>query len=324
MGVGAYGLADWSELANGSLWPVSLLGNGASRAVSEVFAYDSLLAEANLADADLDLFETIGTSNFEEVLRALDIARFVCQQLNHNDAGVQARRDGIRQALATTIHNHHVGWQQAAGWRLTEIRAALRDFSAVFTTSYDLILYWAMNYPAPDGFIDHFWHMPDNHFDAADSPTWNDRTVVYWLHGGLHIYRWGSDGTAKRVNDGAALLGQFAEGGFLPLYVAEGTAEQKRRAIRDSDYLSFCLRSLESDDRAIAIVGHAIGEPDQHLVEAISCHPDRRVAYGVYPTTQLEVDATRARIQQRLNNDAVEFFDSTTHPLGAPTLTVDP
>lgn len=315
--MGQFGLDDWADVAATGDWPVLLAGNGASRVVSDLFAYPSLLAVADLDPDDRDLFEDIGTTNFEEVLRALAISVVVCQQLGHDVAELNGRINSVRHALVATVNHHHVAWDDVQGAPLLAIKGALREYEIVFTTSYDLLFYWAMNFDGAGDFIDHFWHAPDNHFDPYDSPIWNNRTAVYWLHGGLHIHRWDVDGTAKRVNNGAALLAQFADDGTLPLYVAEGTADQKRSAIRRSDYLTHCFETLQAEERPIVVFGQALGQSDEHIVDALKGHHAGRIAYGVHPTSQAEVNLTCASVAHRLQTETVAYFDSTTHPLGS-------
>jgi hypothetical protein len=324
--VGQFGLDDWQDVPAGAGWPVLLAGNGASRAVSSAFAYDSLIdaaVQAALLDEnDLALFAQLGTTNFEEVLRAVDFASVMLQQLNHDHTAVLQRRQTIQHALVATVNAHHAPWSAVEGDRLAMIKEALLQFDAVFSTSYDLLFYWAMNYVNADAFLDHFWH-PGNCFDPNHSPVWGDRTAVYWIHGALQLYEDGVGNTAKRVNlAGAALLSQFASDGLLPLYVAEGTAHQKQAKIASSHYLTFCLDTFEDDGRDVVVFGQALGDSDRHLVDAIKQHPNRRIACSIYPSDQLSVNFERARIAQLLNKPDVYFFDSTTHPLGEPELFV--
>jgi hypothetical protein len=319
-----FGLHDWHEVPVGPGWPVLLAGNGASRAVSSAFAYDSLLDAADLEADDQALFNHLGTSNFEEVLRALDFAILVQQQLGYDPTPVGDRRQLIQNALVEAVNSHHVAWTDVEGVRLTAIKNALRDYRAVYSTSYDLLFYWAINQGgAAIDFLDHLWHEPGHYFDAANSPVWGDRTAVYWLHGALQLYEYGIGEAAKRVNlMGAALLTQFASDGKLPLYVAEGTAQQKHAKIASSEYLTFCLESLQAEERDLVVFGQALGDSDAHLVEAIKLHPHRRLAYAIYPANQLQVDAHRAKVAQLIDRDDIQFFDSTTHALGAPELFV--
>lgn len=322
--MGMFGLQDWHEVPVGPGWPVLLAGNGASRAVSSAFAYDSLLDAAGLDAVDQALFDHLRTSNFEEVLRALDFAIVVQQQLGYDQTPVADRRQLIQNALVETVNSHHVAWTDVEGARLTAIKNALRDFRAVFSTSYDLIFYWAINAGgAGADFLDHLWHEPGHYFDAANSPVWGDRTAVHWMHGALQLYEYGIGQTAKRVNlMGDALLTQFASDGKLPLYVAEGTAQQKHAKIASSEYLRFCLGSLQSEERDLVVFGQALSDSDAHLVEAIKLHPNRRLAYAIYPVSQLQVDADRAKVAQLVGRGDIQFFDSTTHALGAPDLFV--
>ncbi len=48
----------------------------------------------------------------------------------------------------------------------------------------------------------------------------------------------------KRTNAGAGLLTMLGAGTHVPLFVTEGSWQQKRRAIRMSDYLEFAYRTL--------------------------------------------------------------------------------
>jgi len=248
--VGQFGLDDWDDLGDDADWPVLLAGNGASRAVSDVFAYDSLLAAANLGPDDVELFDHLDTSNFEEVLRSLDFASVVHEQLGGDPDDLQDRREAVRHALVETVNDHHVDWGDVEGARLIAIKAALQAFHSVFTTSYDLLFYWAMNYNGAHAFTDFFWHVPGNYFAPDDSPLIPNRTHVYWLHGGLHLYRTADDGTAKRVHlVGAALLDQFAAGGLLPLYVPKDSPSRSgaRYGVRTT-----CLSASSGSGRTTA------------------------------------------------------------------------
>jgi hypothetical protein len=223
--MGAFGLDDWIDIDDGD-WPTLLVGNGASRAVSSKFAYDSLYASAPLTQDDSDLFEALGTTNFEEVLNHLRTASLVCDQLGHASSDVDDRYESIRDALINAVHTHHVGWSDVdAGDRLLKISEALLAYEAVFTTSYDLLIYWAImnaGLPSGDGFGDLFWNA-DHAFDPFDTEPFDDKTLVYWLHGGLHLYRTGAGRAKKRTNTGANLLESFATGNRVPLFVSEGT-----------------------------------------------------------------------------------------------------
>lgn len=319
-----YELEGWSDISDDQEWPLLLLGNGASRAVSDRFAYDSLYLEAPLTNEDRELFDALGTTNFEEVLNHLRTAELVCEQLGHASNEVSDRYSSIQEALITVVNDHHVDWEDAQhGNRLGTIRSALREHSEVFTTSYDLLIYWAMMSatPAGHGFGDLFWNA-GHKFNPLNTEVNDDKTIVYWLHGGLHLQRGAFGDTTKRTNQGANLLATFATGANIPLFVTEGTWQKKRRAIRGSDYLEYVYTTFAGSTEALVVFGQALGTPDTHLATAIRQVQDRDVAYGVYPAAQALVNQQCAGIEALLPSANVRFFDSTTHPLGDPALKV--
>jgi hypothetical protein len=146
-------------------------------------------------------------------------------------------------------------------------------------------------------------------------------TMVYWLHGALHIYRAADGTTYKRVapfpQNLLDLMGTDFHGVDMPLFVSEGFADDKQRTIRNSDYLSHAYTVLATDIRPLVIYGQGLDTNfDMHLVTAIRQAPTRPIAYGVFPTTQLEVNQRIADVAAFFPNAPIDFFDSTTHPLG--------
>ena len=167
-------------------WPVLMLGNGASCAVSKKFAYDSLYEVGPLTSDDRELFDALSTRNFEEVLNRLRTAQLICEQVGHDARDVRERHSSIREALITAVNGHHVTWPEVnTEDRLLKIRRALRAHEGVlFTTSYDLLLYWAImsaGSPPGEGFGDLFW-TDDHVFDSLNTQSfWGSRRCVYWL-----------------------------------------------------------------------------------------------------------------------------------------------
>jgi Domain of unknown function (DUF4917) len=323
--MGAFGLDDWATVAGQRRWPVLLLGNGASCAISKRFGYDSLYEVGPLTADDKELFDALGTRNFEEVLNYLRTAQLICEQVGHDANDVQKRSSSIRNALITAVNEHHVTWHEVeAEDRLLKIRHALSAYEAVFTTSYDLLLYWAVmsdGSPPGEGFGDLFW-TPDHVFDPLNTEPFGGKTLVYWLHGGLHLYRNRLGETQKRIATSANLLATFASEGQIPLFVSEGTSEEKRRAIRGSDYLDHVFNTFSELKGALVVFGQALESQDEHLVQAIRRVPNRNIAFGVHASTQHHVNLQRKYFQDLFSDAAVTFYDSTTHPLGDPTLLV--
>jgi Domain of unknown function (DUF4917) len=175
--------------------------------------------------------------------------------------------------------------------------------------------------PAGEGFGDLFWNASVT-FDPFDTVPFGDKTLVYWLHGGLHLYRDAAGETKKRIGANDNLLATFASDGRIPLFVSEGTSQQKRRAIRRSDYLEYVYTTFADTADNIVVFGQSLAEVDNHLVQAIKRFPGRYMAYGIYANALQDANFQRAYIEKLFPEAQIRFFDSTTHPLGSPDLFV--
>jgi hypothetical protein len=309
-------LRTWSAMDDGS-WRSLLLGNGSSIAVWPRFAYGSLLDEAQLSRNDRRLFLSLGTSNFESVLRALHLAEIVCRQEGHDHRDVRRRYRAVRRALVRGVNSIHVDWSSVGVEIRRQMRNEMLRFRTVYSTNYDLLVYWAVMTDRPADFRDFFWG-PGHSFDPSDVDVPAGVTKVLYLHGALHLYRVGETGTAKLIAGSSDLLSRIgAATAPVPLFISEGRSQDKRAAIARADYLSFAKDEFESDDRPLVVFGHSLGEQDDHLLPAIDQRL-RRVAVSVMPGEEAGVIRKKAELKERLPHARLSFFDATSHPLGAP------
>jgi hypothetical protein len=128
----------------------------------------------------------------------------------------------------------HVGQSDISDETLEAIGHVLQEQEYVFTTSYDLIVYWAMGAVGYDSLCDCFWG--EKHaFDPAKSDPATGQTPVYFLHGALHLVVMGSGVTRKLVHTGLrTLLAQFGrpvdgDAQARPLLITEGSSQHKVR-----------------------------------------------------------------------------------------------
>lgn len=326
-------LETWKDVRDPDIWDGILIGNGASMNVWSDFAYKSLyeVAKSNRIDDPLTaddekVFKKFDTINFELVLGALRTARMVNHAHGVSTAEAKTTYENVRRALIQAVHAVHVPWDSIPDANLERIGRHLSRYSHVFSVNYDLIIYWSMMaWLHKHQFKDFFFGKP---FDLGDTDVTANSTSVYWLHGGLHLYRttWGE--TIKReAQPGANLLELFAtkmSQGAVPLFVSEGDAEDKLRVILSSDYLSFCYRSFAEYTAPLVVFGLSLSDPDDHLVKRMRQWSKRKVAFAVMPGTEAEVKVAKANIIRKLPNVQPRFFDATTHPLGKPTLHVTP
>lgn len=329
----AEALIHWEEIADRG-WTGILLGNGLSRTFWSRFSYESLLRVAKtswcvenpITSEDARLFDELETSNFESVLRATATAMRVNTIQAVDSAPAEDAYVRVREALIEAVNWVHPPWAEVPEDKLRQLRKSLGYFESVFTTNYDLLIYWAvMSEDSGKGFKDFFWNKPLV-FDITDVEPYGSPTMIYYLHGALHLQREPTGVTRKRSNDGATnLLEGFQSnepGEAWPLFVSEGTAEDKLRAIRTSDYLTFALEALSEQSGDLVIHGHSLDESDRHLVDALQSAPLETVAVAIHVPTTTDLLGTMYGYKKLLSKKYVMFYDSQSHPLGDPSLTI--
>lgn len=323
-------LEKWSDIEDGTGWPTLLVGNGASINLWGGFDYPSLYERANLSTVAQAVFADLGVTNFETVLEAIHHAHVVVEALGNTTGDIDAQYGQLRDALFGAVHGVHINWFQFTTDKFDKIADVIQDHRAVYTTNYDLCMYWA-RLDAADRItkrevIDFFWN-PGNTFDPASVEV-RDRTAMYYLHGAIHLWQddHGDNGKWTSASDGNLLLlagNYLPASGKLPLFVSEGTSKAKLQTIGRSPYLNFCLDSLRDDQENTVVFGHSLSEQDKHIVAALNKGAPREIAVSIYPRTGDQwIIQEKARITQLLGENKPRFFDSTTHPLGDPSLTI--
>ena len=256
-----------------------LLGNGFSIACDEIFTYRSLYEaaiSAGLSSRAQEVFQRLGTNNFEGVMRLLELSHWVAQTYNLVRSGnseMLVDLETIKRALIEAIgssHLHHPG--EILEERKEKAVEFLKQYRNVFTTNYDLLLYWITMNSDPPLFDDGFRNDPDDQDRLVVSFYSGDRKMFY-LHGALHLYseeghlckhRSGTDGLC--LTD---LIRESLNRGQIPLFVAEASAEQKLHQISENPYLTSCLGQFSSMTGTLVILGHSLGDTDGHILDAI-------------------------------------------------------
>lgn len=325
-------LLSWSEVADLHEWAVLLLGNGLSINVWSRFDYGSLFDKAQdkwLTDEDRALFD--GTPNFERALGDIGTAIRVNEVVNNPTKKLLQRYQNIQLALGQAVKAVHINKTSISDEALATIRAEMLKFQWVFTTSYDLIVYWAMGHGGYKPFVDCFRWNNRCQFDTTRAEVGTNDHPVYFLHGGLHLVTSPSEVTWKvRAKGLRSILDQFGkpidgDPQARPLLVTEGSSRDKLRAIEGNDYLTHSLDRLrQSQDLPLVIFGSSLGKQDAHLVEALSENPQRPVAVSMRRAPRKETAAKQINIYERLEVDPLYFFDAETHPLGSSKLAATP
>lgn len=314
-------LVDWNDIEEEYNWSGLLVGNGASIAIWDKFKYKSLYRKAlkniehPLSSEDQEIFETVGAAHdFERVLAALWTTKGVCQSLDLETQSIRKHYQNIQRALIEAVHAVHIPWSNLSEEILRKIRSAIVPYESIFSTNYDLLLYWTIMAETPPSHKDYFWNGPD--FDITNTEIREGSRILY-LHGALHLvkYPYGG-GTSKLISARGDLLSQFGRSlryGRTPLFVTEGTAQDKLATIRGSDYLSFAFEQFANFEGNLVVFGHSLGTSDQHLIDALKRRP-KTIAISMRPTNANKIMENKLKLQREFPNAI--FFNSETHPLG--------
>ena len=325
-------LIEWNSIKEPYQWSGILIGNGASINVWNHFNYSSVFSKATtgdvlhpLTDEDQRLFDALGkVTNFEHVLSSLGTAKTINSALGLSTDEIDVRYNSIQRTLIETIHTLHIPWIQTPNNVLQAVRDELLNYSYVYSTNYDLLIYWSIMHHNGGGFLDYFF---TEQFDLGNTEVWSKVTAVLYLHGGLHLYRLPTGQTLKRrAMDNANLLELFGKPYYadaVPMIVTEGSPDGKLSSIFRSDYLSFAYNKFSQHQGGLVIFGHSLSANDKHISDAMNKWGKRTLAISMLPDDENSIKREKARIFEKLPEAEIYFFDATTHPLGASDLRVE-
>ncbi len=260
-----------------------LIGNGFSIACDPVFRYDSLFEAAvrsGLSGRAQSVFSRLGTNNFEGVLRLLEDAHWIAGLYGLEALelrGLAEDAEIVKTALVeavTTSHLDHAGCVPDA--KKDAARSFLAPYHNIFTTNYDLLLYWTVLHTGRASHQDGFRADEDD----PEAPylvfaeRLGDRKGLYYLHGALHLYIESGQlrkhswiRTGQRLTD--LIRAGLAERQY-PLFIAEGSPDKKLEQVQRNGYLWYALDKFARIGGPLVVFGHSLGASDQHIAEAIA------------------------------------------------------
>ena len=277
-----------------------LLGNGFSIAQAGSFVYSNLLKESSIdQNSSLgNVFCKFGTVDFEKIIQSLEIAAKVAQAYSQKylTEQYQAAAKEVRNQLIGAIKKVHPrDFRSIPEQEIKNCVHFLKSFGKVFTLNYDLLLYWVLI--SSDAFIDGFGYgkRKDPFFGPFNREAFKmaGKGFFYNIHGGLHLFQWPDRDVYKAIasrgdnllDSITNIIGQHPE---LPLYVAEGTFEQKLDKIRSVPYLNYCFEELQGlSSGSLFIFGHSGNRTDEHIYDAIFKSKIKALYYCFYNEAQL-------------------------------------
>jgi uncharacterized protein DUF4917 len=320
----------WEDL-RGEFDDTLLLGNGASIAFDGRFSYRSLYesaqAEDRITEGLSNVFKHLKTTDFEKTLRVLWHAQSVNEALEVSDNATSEVYRDLRSALIETVRSIHVEYADVAE-RLDGPASFLSHFSSVFSLNYDLLVYWAIMFQnsvernrikdcfLPEEF-EREWQFLRRPYKDNDKAT-----LVFYPHGNLALGR-GLLGAERKIlaEDGENLLEtifQYWKMELTPLYVSEGTSEQKLDSILSSPYLASVYHdAMRESANTVTVFGCSLDKNDQHIIDGLmNGTPPERWAIAVDPEDE-DLDVFFTEIRRRLKKAAhreveVLLFDRTS------------
>lgn len=271
-----------------------LLGNGFSMAYDpEIFSYNALHGFIErLGDDELSkILGVIETKNFELIMQQLDNLSALVEAFdggivlkNKIDTASEKLKASLLDAIQA-LHPEHVF--KVPDEEVNSCSKFLNVFlgrgGKVFSTNYDLLLYWVL---MRNGLIKHtdgFGRDPENYEPgiAQEDIEWTDllwgrnkkNQNVFYVHGALPFFDSGAEIVKEEYDHNANLLEKISgrmEKGEYPIFVTAGSGDEKLSHIMHNHYLSYCYDNLSEITGTLVTFGFNFGEYDEHIIEAIN------------------------------------------------------
>lgn len=322
--------------------PISLLiGNGFSMAYDAgIFSYNALFDFLKSKDDELlnRLFEAVKTRNFELVMQQLDTTVALLQAFEPDSKLIeQIKRAGhsLKTNLLKSIQELH----PEHGYKMPEEKSLacasflsgfLESGGQIFSTNYDLLLYWVLMRQALPNHFDGFGYELENPVEVAEGAKkeWSDliwgpylsNQNVHYVHGALHIFDQGSEIIKEKYNSQGYILDNVKarlDQGSYPIFVTAGTGDEKLSHIRHSRYLNHCYDQLSNLDGYLMSFGFNFGKYDEHIIEAINkaAHFSSKLPpklWSIYIGVYSEDDVEHAHSIEKKFHLPVMLFDAKT------------
>jgi len=263
-----------------------LLGNGFSIACRpDIFLYGKLYENADfskLSPTAKYAFEALGTQDFERVIKALRDAQKILSAYGAPSSFTETLKkdaDALRELLVQTIAASHPAWPgEITEHEYKSCREFIANFDNIYTFNYDLLLYWAQMHTdeGVDPSSDDGFRKQEDNYDSGYvvwEPSQSHEQNMYFLHGALHVFDTGTEIQKYTwINTGVRLVDQIRDAlskDFFPLFVSEGTSNEKLERIRHNDYLAKAYRSFSEIAGALFIYGHSLAANDEHYLKRI-------------------------------------------------------
>lgn len=299
-----------------------IMGNGFSMAYDyNIFSYNALYDFIeNLEDPTLSkLFKVINSKNFELIMRQLDNFIEIASAFDTDKKFIEALKEAnqlLQKSLidaVSTLHPEHVFeiTEQKSKACFNFLSEFLDNNGKVFSTNYDLLLYWVLMRNKPDSSNDGFGkehlnpvetrrNQEDAEYGELYWGKYKDEQTVFHVHGTLPIFDTGTEIEKAVYNQRQFLLENIKErmeNKDYPVFVTAGDGNEKLKQIYHNRYLTHCYNELSDLKGYLISFGFNFGEYDHHIIKAVNKAAKRgaqsgeklfSIYIGVYSEDDLE------------------------------------
>ena len=273
--------------------PHLLVGNGFSMAYDhKIFSYNALY---NFIDGLEDhflsrLFGIIKTKNFELVMQQLDNFCELIEVFGSDETlldKVKEASANLKSSLINAVgslHPEHVfkipddESENCASF----VSSYLDNNGSIFSTNYDLLLYWVLMRNNLKRHVDGFGReREDDEEDFSTDPEYTElrwgpnksRQNTFYLHGALPLFDTGIHIVKEEYDSSGYLLENIErrmEKSEYPIFVAAGNGDEKLNHILHNRYLTYCYEALCNIEGSLVTFGFNFGEYDHHIIDAVN------------------------------------------------------
>jgi len=279
-----------------------LLGNGFSVAYDhEIFSYNALHEFVkNLNDKDLSkILELIETRNFEVIMQYLDNFSALVDAFG-GDPKLKKRIETASAKLKKSLLDAVKAMHPEHVFKVPEDQskacaAFLQNFlnttGCIYSTNYDLLLYWALMRNTELRHGDGCGRELENdtgEYMAPEDKEWSELTWgknrddqnVFYLHGALPFFDNGVAVVKEEYDVYNHLLQNISarmEKGEYPIFVTAGNGQQKLNHITHNQYLTYCYDNFCQAEGSLVTYGFSFGPNDEHIIAAVNKAARRKV-----------------------------------------------
>lgn len=280
-----------------------LIGNGFSQSYSStIFSYNALANQLrNSSDKDLiNLFDTLKTDNFEEIMSKLDTAISIIDNYQQDKKlliKLNEDKKKLRLELIKNIEEMHPEKVFSVTDENTNscydfIEPFFKGNNSIISTNYDLLLYWVTmrksdyytNQKKTPPFCDGFSYSRIDTEDRfakkelkimEDFLTWKpvNKQNIFYLHGALHLFDKKTSILKEQYKDEKFLMNKIRSRmakDEYPIFVMAGNGDEKLKHILHNQYLSNCYHHLTNISGSLITYGLRFGESEKHIIDAIN------------------------------------------------------